>query len=165
MEKTLLIFFLSFISCGSSNLKNTKSDFDNRIILTYSYVAEKYDSNIVVSNSFANIDIVNFAEEISKNKNKKMSIVLDSLIKVKEESSYIKKKYPIKTLLNKTNNKGNLKLFFSKPKDNYIMVEVFKTDEDTSYERLTMFGSSDIYLLYFKNEEIIDKYQIKLDYN
>jgi hypothetical protein len=165
MEKTLLIFFLSFISCGSSNLKNVKSDFDNRIILAYNYVAENYDSNIIVSNSFANIDIVNFAEEISKKKNKKMSIVLDSLIKIEEESSYIKKKYPIKALLNKMNNKGNLKLFFSKPKGNYIMVEVFKTDEDTSYERLTVFGSSDIYLLYFKDEKIIDKYKIKLDYN
>lgn len=165
MEKLILILFTSMISCGSSNLQNVKSDFDKRIILAYNYVSERYDSKIIVSNSFADIDVVNFAEEISKNKNKEMSIVLDSLIKVKEESNYVKKEYPIKALLNKTNNKGNLKLFFSEPKDNYIMVEVFETDEDTDYEKLTVFGSSDVYLLYFKGKEIIDKHQIKLDYN
>lgn len=153
------------ISCGSSNLQNVKSDFDKRIVSAYNYVSEKYDSKIIVSNSFVDIDIVNFAEEISKKQDKQMSVVLDSLVKAKEETEYKSKQYPIKKLVKNKNKKGNLKLFFSEPKENYIMVEVFETEENKGYDKLTVFGSSDVYLLYFKDNEIIDRHQIKLDYN
>ena len=125
----------------------------------------KYDNKIIVSNSFANIDIVNFAEEISKKQGKQMAVVLDSLIKAKEEKEYRVRDYPIKNIVKNKSRNGNLKLFFSEPKKDYIMVEVFETEENEDYDKLTMFGSSDVYLLYFKGKEIIDGHQIKLDYN
>lgn len=165
MEKLILILFTSMLSCGSYNLQNVESNFDKRIVLAYNYVSEKYDSKIIVSNSFADIDIVNFAEDISKKQSKQMSVVLDSLIKAKEEIEYKTRDYPIKNLVKNKSRKGNLKLFFSEPKKDYIMVEVFETEENKDYDKLTMFGSSDVYLLYFNGKEIIDKHQIKLDYN
>ena len=119
----------------------------------------------MVSNTLADIDIVNFAEEISKKHKKDLSVVIDSLIKVKAMDKYEMKEYPIKKLLSKPNKKGDLKLFFSVPNKNYIMIEVFKVEKDENYDELTFFGSSDVFLFYFKDDQISEKYQIKLDYN
>lgn len=165
MEKLALFFLLSLISCGSSNLKNPNDNYDEKISLAYNYVSKQYNDEIIVSNTLANIDIVNFAEEIAKKQNKEMSTVLDSLIKAKEMNRYEIKQYPIKELLKKFNDNGSLKLFFSEPKKDYIMVEAFKVEKNLDYDKLTLFGSSGVYLFYFKDNEISDTYQIKLDYN
>jgi hypothetical protein len=162
MGKITLVFLLSLVTCGSSNLKNPESN-DKKILAAYDYVSKRYNDKIIVSNTFADIDIVNFAEQIAKKQNKEMSIVLDSLIKGKDR--YEIKQYPVKELLKNPDNKGNLKLFFSDPKEDYIMVEAFKVEKNLDYEELTLFGSSDVYLLYFKDDQITDEYQIKLDYN
>ena len=167
MDKILLMLFLFLVSCGSSKQDRPKSEsgYNSKIISAYNYVAKKYSDKIVVSNELTDIDIVNFTEEISKKKGEEMSVVLDSLIKVKEQAEYKAKQYPIKKLVKNTNKKGGFKMFFSGPKENYLMVEVFDIYEGTDYEKLSMFGSSDVYLLYFKGKEIIDNYQIKLNYN
>ncbi|MEW7289016.1 hypothetical protein [Aquimarina sp. 2304DJ70-9] len=165
MEKLILLFFISLISCGSSNLEDQKSGDDEKILLAYDYVSQKYDGDILVSNTLVDIDIVNFAEEISKKQKREMSKVLDSLINAKEQYKYEKKKYPIKKLLKKSSKDGSMKLFFSIPQKDYIMVEAFKVEKDLSYDKLTLFGSSDVYLIYFKDNQILEKHQIKLDYN
>lgn len=159
--------FLSLASCGSSKQENVKNEnnYDSKIISAYDYITKKHNNKIVVSDEIVDIDIVNFAEKIAEKQSKKMSVVLDSLIKLKEQDVYKKKQYPIKQLVKNNNRTGKLKMFFSEPKENYVMVEVFELDNEKDYEKLTMFGSSDVYLLYFKDKEITDSYQIKLDYN
>ncbi len=159
--------FASLVSCGSSKQDNIKSEigYDDKIVLAYDYVAKNYNNKIIVSNEMVDIDIVNFAEKIAEKQGKEMSIILDSLIRLKGRNEYKSKRYPIKELVKNTNNTGDLEVFFSEPKDDYVMVEVFEIDDEKDYEKLTMFGSSDVYLLYFKGKEIIDKYKIKLDYN
>lgn len=159
--------FLSLVSCGSSKQDNTKTEsgYDDKIISAYDYIAKNYNDKIIVSNEMVNIDIVNFAEKIAEKQGKEMSVVLDSLIKLKEQNEYKPKQYPIKELVKNTNKTGPLKVFFSEPKEDYVMAEVFEIDDEKEYEKLTMFGSSDVYLLYFKDKQIIDDYKIKLDYN
>lgn len=167
MEKIILMIFFILASCGSSKKENVKkeSNYDSEIKSAYNHISNKYNKKIVVSNEMVDIDIVNFAEKIAEKKGEEMSIVLDSLIKLKEREVYEPMQYPIKELVNNTNKTGVLKVFFSEPKESYLMIEVFELDEEEDYEKLTLFGSSDVYLLYFKGKEITDEYQIKLDYN
>ncbi|RXG11244.1 hypothetical protein DSM03_1192 [Leeuwenhoekiella aestuarii] len=159
--------FLSLVSCGSSKQDNAKikSGYNDKIVSAYDNIAKNYKSKIVVSNEMVNIDIVNFTEKIAEKQGKKMSVVLDSLIKLKERNKYEPKQYPIKELVKNMNKTGALKIFFSEPKEEYVMVEVFEIDDEKDYEKLTMFGSSDVYLLYFKGKQILSMYKIKLDYN
>lgn len=85
---------------------NPKNDLDEKILSAYDYVSKKYEGKIIVSDTFEDIDIVNFAEEISKKRSKKMSLVLESLTKVRESNKYVKKNYPISKLLKKEAKKG-----------------------------------------------------------
>lgn len=45
-------------------------------------------------------------------------------------------------------------MFFLEPKDNYVMVVVFKAEKNSNYSELTTFGSSDVYLFRLQLEII-----------
>ena len=166
MEKLVFIFFLSFASCGSVSTDGIKNDgYDYKILSAYNHVSENYRDNIIVSDTIVNIDIVNFSEEIAKKKKQDMSKVLDSLTNIEAKNRHKRFKYPIKKILKNNLSKGDLKLYFSKSLEDYIMVEVFETNKNLNYDELTLFGSSDVYLLYFKDSKIVEEYKIKLDYN
>lgn len=158
------ILFFNILNCSQS--QNVSKTFDDRkIVASYSYLTNKYDGKIIVSDTLTNIDIVNFSEKIAKDRNQSVSQVLDSLITFSKKNVYSNLKYPVKKLTKNFNKDGNWKFYFSKPFENYILVEVFNVKKDMNYDELTIFGNSDVYLFYFQDGKIINNYQIKLDYN
>ena len=150
------------MSCGSKDITLTSQSNDYKILSAYNELKKIYKSPIIVSDTILNIDIADFSHKIAKN-NTDTGKVLDSLINIQD--NYTNYKYPVKNILKNLNQSGKFKFYFSKPMDDHIMVEVFKTEKNQSHEELTFFGVSDIFLFYFKEKNIINKYQIEMNYN
>lgn len=165
--KLLVLFVALLMSCYSILPVTENKKGEIRLLSAYKFVQKKYKGEIVVSDTIVKIDIANFSDEISSNKQIGLTKLLDSLLKIDNDFKYSKYKYPVKKILNNNNKKGNFKFYFSKPTLDYLMVEVFETNRsNNNYDELTFFGSSDIYLLYFNEDnQIIENYKITLDYN
>ncbi|NQX86880.1 MAG: hypothetical protein HRT67_13445 [Flavobacteriaceae bacterium] len=158
--KSIILIFTIFLSSCSASKQNSNSLKYSKV---YDYVSNEYKSSLDVSDTLVNIDIVNFSEEIAKEKNINMDKVLDSLTAINNKVNNYN--YLLNKIIDKASSKSKYKIFFSKPKNNYLMAEVFTKEKDNSYDDLTTFSSSKVYLFEFDNNEISKTYNIILNYN
>ncbi|MDB9910603.1 hypothetical protein OAC88_00495 [Flavobacteriaceae bacterium] len=166
MKNILLVFIilLTISSCNSIKKINNEIRVD-KVKSAYKYLNQNINGRIVVSDTIINLSITNFSLDISKSKKVMHSKVYDSLIQ--EEDKYEQFEYPIKNLLQNKNIDGDYRVYFSRPTKNHIVMEVFdiKKWKETAYNKEVFFGESEIHLLIFDENDIIEEYRNTLSYN
>ncbi|MDO6812237.1 hypothetical protein [Tenacibaculum soleae] len=156
--KIITVFSISFYSC-SSIPKDSKL-YER----AYDYVKLRHQK-LIVSDSINNLDLTIFSDKIAEKKSKDLIKVLDSLSSIQDSNFFNPYNYSLSKKLDL--EKGEIfdyKAFFSKPINNSLLVEVYKTNKNLNYKEI-MFGSSDAYLFKFKNSKIISVDSVKIDYN
>jgi len=133
------------------------------ILTTYKELDKEYNGQIVVSDTIIDLDSSIFMDKISNETNQ--GKVLDSLMKIDSKSNDDRYNYPVKKILNNNNKFGKYKFYFSKPAYRRLLVEVFHINKNESYDALTFFGQSKVYLFNFNDQKIVNVYQTELIYN
>lgn len=161
---TLIVTLFFTLGCYTTNVFYQEID-THKIIMAYDYVKQKYDNKIVVADTIVNLSITGFSFDISKRKKVKHSIIYDSL-KQKYER-YKQFEYPLKKILKNKSQDGNNRIYFSKPTKEFVIVEVFDTRKrkETAYNVEVFFGESELYLLCFEDDKIVEEYKSILTYN
>lgn len=128
-------------------------DIDN--IYVYDSIVYLYKNNF--------FDLLKVEEKIQKRDEQKFLSVLDSL----DEKNYFQSYYfKYKSLINNYSNRNNLILVFSRPIDNYLIVEVFKNYKlAQNLSDMLTFNKSILYLFYFNEDKITKVLKTKVIYN
>lgn len=159
----LLIFITVILNSNCTAQNNINVYYKS----AYDYLKELPEINknrLNISDTIVHIDISNFYEELSTGNNKEsMLIKLDSMDRNRNIG-----KYTLPELRNLPSDTTSIyTLFFSEIIDDKLLAEIVENKglKKTSYERLTTFNKSKVFLFVFDGKKISKVYCKKIQYD